>query len=421
MRVVWCSTTARRNWRSSCATTSASPREVFDLAKQQIQAQTGLPPQNILAAATHTHSATTARGPNKVVTTSDMTDYQKFLARRIADGVQRAANNLEPAQIGWGRAAEPSQVFNRRWHVSDPKLAGNPFGGTDTVRMNPPRGSAALVRPAGPVDPEIAFLFVKSTEGRPIALLANYSLHYVGGVRSGDVSADYFGFFSRRIAELLDAEKQQPAFVGILSNGTSGDVNNINFRKKSPRLPAYEKMRQVGHQVAEKVYAASNAIEFHSWVPLAAAAEELTLKVRKPTQAQLDYFRKLAEQGEDAKPRHSREAIYARRVQGLLEAPAEVTIPLQALRIGNVGISAIPFEVFTEIGLELKDKSPLEQTFTIELANGSYGYLPTPEQHKLGGYETWLGTNNVEFEASTKITRTLLGLLAKLKKSRADK
>ncbi len=46
-------------------------------------------------------------------------------------------------------------------------------------------------------------------------------------------------------------------------------------------------------------------------------------------------------------------------------------------------------------------------TFTIELANGSYGYLPTPEQHELGGYETWLGTNLVELEASTKIERTV--------------
>ena len=64
-------------------------------------------------------------------------------------------------------------------------------------------------------------------------------------------------------------------------------------------------------------------------------------------------------------------------------------VVLQALRIGDLGICAIPCEVFVEIGLELRKKSPLKQTFTIELANGYNGYLPTPEQHKLGGYETW--------------------------------
>ena len=62
--------------------------------------------------------------------------------------------------------------------------------------------------------------------------------------------------------------------------------------------------------------------------------------------------------------------------------------------------------------LELKDKSPLDHTFTIELANGSYGYLPTPRQHKLGGYETWLGTNYVEIEASDKITTQLLDMFS---------
>ena len=45
--------------------------------------------------------------------------------------------------------------------------------------------------------------------------------------------------------------------------------------------------------------------------------------------------------------------------------------------------------MFVEIGLEIKKKSPLKPTFTIELANGYNGYLPTPEQHELGGYETW--------------------------------
>jgi neutral ceramidase len=59
---------------------------------------------------------------------------------------------------------------------------------------------------------------------------------------------------------------------------------------------------------------------------------------------------------------------------------------LQTIGIGDLGIAAIPFEVFTESGLEIKQKSPLKPAFTIELANGSSGYLPTPRHHALGGY-----------------------------------
>ncbi len=221
------------------------PQEVFDLAKDEIHRATGLPHSHSLMASTHTHSATTARGACKVIRDTDLTEYQKFVARRIADGVRRAIHQLRPARIGWGAVDEPSEVFNRRWFVDDAALLANPFGGVDRVRMNPPRGHAALDRPAGPTDPQISFVSVQSRDGRPIALLANYSLHYVGGVPAGDVSADYFGCFARAIEKELGATDQSPPFVGMLSNGTSGDVNNIDFtRKDTPRYRSYEKMRR---------------------------------------------------------------------------------------------------------------------------------------------------------------------------------
>lgn len=393
------------------------PREVYDAAKNMIHDETGLPTDHMLMAATHTHSATTARAENKLATAEELSDYQAFLARRIADGVRRAIDNLEPAQIGWGSTQAPDQVFNRRWYVSPEaeELLRNPFGGHDTVCMNPPRAHPALIKPAGPVDPEVAFLSVRSQSGRPIALLANYSLHYVGGVRSGDVSADYFALFADRIQQLLNADRLDPPFVGILSNGTSGDVNNINFREKSPRLQPYEKMRQVADYVADKVYAAHQRITFHDWVRLGAVATDLTLQARHPNAEQLAWAHRILEKPNDAEPFHRRENIYAERILSLQDSPHTVSIILQTLRIGDLGIAAIPFEVFAETGLQIKQQGPFQQTFTIELANGSYGYLPTPRQHKLGGYETWLGTNFVETEAVPKIVDTLMDLFARLK------
>ena len=370
------------------------PVEVYDLAKQQIHETTGLPASHLLMAATHTHSATTARGPLKTFAETELTDYQQFVARRISDGVRRALAQLEPARIGWGKIDEPSEVFNRRWFVTDASLLSNPFGGLDQVRMNPPRGSSKLDRPAGPTDPEISFVSVQSLDGRAIALLANYSLHYVGGVRSGDVSADYFGYFAKFIGEKLGATDQSPPFVGILSNGTSGDVNNINFPEKSTRkYKRYEKMQEVAGKVASRVFEAHQQIDFHDWVPLAAKHVNLTLKTRQPTSEMIAHFEKVTSgKDDDPRRRHSREEIYADRIAKIQKAPKEIHIQLQALRIGDLGIAAIPFETFTETGLELKDRSPFGDTFTIELANGSYGYLPTPQQHRLGGYETWLGS-----------------------------
>ena len=390
------------------------PREVFDAAKGTVHAETGLMEDHLLMCATHTHSAVSARGPNRMIHETELTEYQQFIVRRIADGMQCALNNLAPARIAWGRAGEPSQVFNRRWHVTDPELRKNPFGGVDHVRMNPPRASAALVRPAGPTDPEISFLSVQSADGRPIALLANYSLHYVGGVGNGHISADYFGMFAGRIAELLNAEKLDPPFVGILTNGTSGDVNNINFQEQGERLPPYAKIKLVADLVAQRVYEAHQQAEFHDRVSLAAAQRELTLAVRKPSDELLAWARATLDKPADAPKYHAQERHYADRILGLERAPAEVTILLQAFRVGDVGMTAIPFETFAETGLSIKERSPLQPAFNIELANGSYGYLPTPRQHELGGYETWLGTNYVETEASEKIAATLLELLGEV-------
>jgi hypothetical protein len=388
---------------------------VFDEAKRQLHEATQMPVENMLMASTHTHSATTARGSSKVLEQDRLNEYQLFVARRIADGVRCAMNQLQPARIGWGSAIEPSEVFNRRWFVTNPSLAANPFGGIDQVRMNPPRGSDALDRQAGPVDPEISFVSVQSVPGKPIALLANYSLHYVGGVPRGEVSADYFGYFAKEIESLLGAGDVVPPFVGMLSNGTSADVNNIDFRQENPqRYGPYEKMQEVARKVARQVAQAHAEIEFRDWVELSAASTRLELTVRKPTPDMLEYLAGTKD-ADDSRNGHRREAIYAERIENILKAPESIEIPLQALKIGDLGIAAIPFEVFTEIGLELKQESPFGDTFTIELANGSFGYLPTPRQHRLGGYETWLGTNFVQQDASELIVDELLRLFRSMK------
>jgi hypothetical protein len=118
----------------------------------------------------------------------------------------------------------------------------------------------------------------------------------------------------------------------------------------------------------------------------------------------------------EATPMHRHDVAYAERTLAARDArPDKLSVVIQAFRIGDLGIAAIPFEVFTEIGLEIKARSPFAGTFTIELANGSNGYLPTPAQHELGGYETWLGTNRVEREASVKIVARTLEMLERVR------
>ncbi|MDZ7617109.1 MAG: neutral/alkaline non-lysosomal ceramidase N-terminal domain-containing protein [Patescibacteria group bacterium] len=385
-------------------------REVLDEAKRQIAEATGIPADRMLMSGTHTHSSVSARWPNPLQPEKEFSEYQQFLIHRIADGVRCAIQNLQPARIAWGAADLPEQVFCRRWLLQPGAELFNPFGEPDQAKMNP-GNRPDLLKPAGPVDPQIGFLALETAGGRPMGLLANYSLHYVGGVPRNHISADYFGVFADRIQQLLSADRQSPPFVGAMSNGTSGNINNNDYSKTREKREPYEQIQRVADQCAQAVYQQYKALRWHDWVPLSMQQRELELAVRRPTPAQLEHARMVLADP-DRPDKYPHERSYANRAIQQLEASDTVSILLQALRIGDLGISAIPFEVFSETGLELKARNPFKQSFTIELANGGYGYLPTPEQHALGGYETWLGTSKVEVQASVKIVDALLTMFA---------
>jgi hypothetical protein len=386
-------------------------RDVVDRAKQLAAAATGIPCERMLVAATHTHTAPNVTQLNDIPADPE---YIQLLVAGIAEAVRLAAERLEPAQVGWGVVAVPEEVFNRRWHLRQETLGPNPLGGTDRVRTNPGAGNPDLVRPAGPTDPDVSVLSIRTAAGKPLALLANYSLHYVGGVPGSAVSADYFGEFCREMETRMAGGQSDSRFVAILTNGASGDVNNINFREPRPSQPPFERIRQVARRVADAAEAACRKITYRDNATLAMARRDILLGVRKPEAEELERAKSIIANPKDSSLPPLAE-YYARSAIALSQYPDKVPLELQAIRIGSLGIAAIPCEVFAEIGLEIKRRSPLETTFTIELANGYNGYLPTPEQHALGGYETWRATSSyLEVDASTAIVRSVVELLGKV-------
>lgn len=389
------------------------PRPTLDEAKARVERAIDLETDRILVAATHTHSAPPPapglglRGLEPERHDRNEERYSERLIQGIASSIVEAHARLEPAEIGSGTASLPDQVFNRRWFMKEGTVPPDPFGGTtDRVRMNPGFANPGLLEPAGPIDPEIVAVSVRSVSGKPLALLANYSLHYVGGIPAGQVSADYFGEFARAIGDRLGTGKE---FVGILSNGTSGDINNLDFSKPRARKEPFEQVRHVASKVADAVIGSYSSIEHVSEASIDMAQTELVLARRKPSPEILTQSRQLL--SSPAASATARQLIYAQRAVDLHEGPDEVGVLLQGIRIGEIGIAALPFETFAETGLAIKRQSPMRTTFVIELANGAQKYLPTPEHRELGGYETWLGTNVVEKQASVRVESELLGLL----------
>jgi putative membrane-bound dehydrogenase-like protein len=388
------------------------PRTLLDDAKKLASDATKIKPQNMLIAATHAHSAPSVFG----CLGSDADEkYSKFLPVQIAKGIQQAHANLQPARIGWAVGRDEKNVASRRWLMKPGVAPTNAYGGkaNDRVMMHPGPANKNAIAATGIIDSDVPVISVQTKEGKPLAVLTNYSMHYVG---APNLSADYFAVVCEKMAEHLKEVDPASKFVAMHSNGTSGDQWLMDYTKPRREFDRFG----VGQDVANAAFEAYQRVIYYDWVPLVMAEKLLEVGIRQPDKEELAEAQKLCDTFKDRKPKTVPE-VYAREAVLLSQMPAKREIKLQALRIGELGIAAIPNEVFSSTGLQIKIESPTPTTFTIELANGAEGYIPPPKQHKLGGYETWRARSScLEVNAEPKIRAAALELLNKVNDTRAE-
>jgi hypothetical protein len=234
-------------------------------------------------------------------------------------------------------------------------------------------------------------------------------------VGSGDISADYYGMYCEELKRLLGANDLDPPFVAMMANGASGDVTSTDRRQPEPKMEPYVKMRRVADTVASRVHAAVAKAEYRDDVTLAARYREPMIATRRPTPEQMAWAKQMLAKPAARSDKADLPRIYAGRMISVAKSPEAVPVPLQVFRIGPVCIGTMPTEVFCEIGLEFKKRSPIQPALLVSLAHDYLGYLPTPRHFPLGGYETWIGTNRLEPQASEKMLGELLQMVAEVK------
>ncbi len=383
-------------------------RGFLDEAKQLASNRTGINPNHIMISATHTHSA-----PSSMAALGTEADpsYVPLLRQRLAEAIQAAAENTRPAEIGFGRALASEYTALRRWVRRPDRLGNDPFG-NPTVRanMHAARNPEDAIGPTGPEDPEMSLIAFRGLHDKlPIGLIANFSMHYFGDAA---ISSDYFGLFCDGFQKsVLESHPKAQNFVAAMSHGCSGDIWRRDYFMPIPTTDVTIAAYTEGLlQIAQKAYA---SVEYSGQSEISMQEERLAMRYRVPDAQRLEWAQRIVDQMAGKPPANERE-VYARE-QIILHQRQGTDIVLQAIRIGDVAIATTPNETYALTGMKLKLQSPFEKTMVIELANGGDGYIPPPEQHHLGGYNTWPARSaGLEVTAEPRIVASDLALLEKV-------
>ncbi|WP_153558284.1 LamG-like jellyroll fold domain-containing protein [Roseimaritima sediminicola] len=397
------------------------PRPLLDDAKHLAAKRTQIKPEDMLISATHTHTAPSCMG---ALGTDADPAYVSYLRERLAVAIAAAEARLQPARVGFASTDAAAYTAIRRWVRRSDRVADDPFG-NPTVRANMHAANNwdDVTGPSGPEDPELSLIAFQSPEGRPLAVLANFSMHYFG---DSGISADYFGLFCERLQQRLagadsgsDAVSgggigsgisgEEAAPVAIMSHGCSGDIWRRDYTLPPEQRPEWT-IDEYADRMVDLAWDAYQTIDYDGDADVEMAERRLQLKYRVPDKQRLQWAQGIVEEMGDRAPENTTE-VYARE-QVLLDQLQDTEVVVQALRIGDIAIATTPNETYALTGWKLKLQSPAKHTIVIELANGGDGYIPPPEQHLLGGYNTWAARSaGLEVTAEPKIAAAALALI----------
>jgi Neutral/alkaline non-lysosomal ceramidase, N-terminal len=367
--------------------------------REIVASKTGIPEQNVMICASHTHFGPkiyreTKLGPD--VQDNSVDDaYVQTLTKKIADAVFLAHKSMQAARLG-AKCNELAEVtYHRRPQSADGsvtttfslppeilatrQIVHGPDGAT-RVTFRYPEG-----RPQptfGPIDPEVCTLRVEDANGVLLGSMVNFACHAVSGSRYPDwfysISGDYPGE-TARVVERVEGG------VCLFTSGTAGDIVPLK-RGKEPRY-------QIGRALAG---AAVRGLQF---VPMsdAVTVEGKTMAIEIALRDDLAENR----------------IVDANADQGPLKTE------IQVLRFGDIYLLGLPGEVLVELGLELKERAPVERLIIASLANDVIGYVCHAAAYDEGGYESEQGTNLAKGAGELIVARALQ-LIGQMKESQTQ-
>ncbi len=301
----------------------------------------------LLQIASHTHSGPVPKQRQQ----PENDPWYHSMEEKVLDALRQAQAHYQPATLSVGQAS--IYLGHNRRKVNDDGTVSMFWRNADRL-------------PTHPVDPKVGLLRFTGADGHVLALIVNYACHAVVlGPDNLEYGADWPGFMYRRLENRLGN-----GAVAYFVPGAGGDINPYDD-KMSVTQDAFAIAQRTGESIADTVLAS-----MQSRPP---QPQELDLRVSQETYDFSDRF------------------------------DPQAGVPTQVTRLmwnKQAGILALPGEPFVRFQMNLRDQSPLAQTFLFGYAFSGEGkfvaYIPTIEAAMQGGYGANYATH-IEVGAGEKM------------------
>ncbi|MDX1961531.1 MAG: hypothetical protein SFX18_00170 [Pirellulales bacterium] len=361
------------------------PRDLTAATRKLAAEKTGIPAEHIAITATHTHGGPEYYGPLREALHAralaehngtdprEPFDYPAKLRDTWVDLIARANASLQPVKLSLSVPQQLNMAYNRRFLMKDGSTGWN------SGHFNPD-----ILRPLGPVDPDLPFVLVRDVNDKPLGGLTVFAMHTAiyGGPQFG---ACYPGHLQIGLREQL----QSPEFISIFGQGCAGDVNHLDVREGRDRQENYH--ASVGQTLAKTI---GQAVPFaRSVAPdlLAMKSKTITVPVLPITEVErMEAENIINTLDRNGKPFLTVVDAYRKMFQIAHWRDYGENVPkeVQAIRLDrDTAIVTLPHEVFVELGIAIKAGSPFKNTIVISLTNDVDYYVPTRRAFQEGNYE----------------------------------
>ena len=358
--------------------------EVSSPARQRASASTGIPAGNILIAATHCHTGPLFFGSlrqhwHELAMQRDgedpheRVDYPAELTQKLVAVIQQAHGNVQPVALETTEASQTGLSFNRRFHMK----GGGP------VRFNPGKRNPDIVRPAGPIDPEVGFLLARNAVDRSALFSLSVFAMHLDTVGGAEYAADYPYYLEETLRGALGEE-----LVSAFGVGTCGDINHVDVSHDRSQK-GHEEARRIGTTLGETIVGALESLRAVESPSLCVRSATVDVPLQEYTPEELAHAREVMAKAETTSVPFLERVAACQVLKLHLRGAAQLPMEVQVFRLSrDVAIVGLPGEIFVELGLAIKRASPFSHTLVVELANDAPAYIPTQKAFAEGSYET---------------------------------